>query len=188
MGDAVIDAIKNRYRLAHQRLFKMIEGLTAEQWKWRPTPEAHTIAFQVWHTARLTDYFHARLPGVVPELERKLGPGRQIWEAEGLAKKWGLDPGTLGWNEVGFGMDDPVAANLPLPGKEALLAYARRVFAAAERAVDAFDDRHFLIKMTDWAGELPIGGYVVEYLAHDEWDIGQISALRRAQGIPRALA
>lgn len=187
MPDVLMDAIKNRYRQAHVGFLKLTEGLTEGQMKWRSTPVSHNIAFQVWHTARLTDHFQSKIPAVAPELERKLAPGRQIWTAEGLAAKWGLDPASLGWNETGHGMDDAVAANLRLPGKEALLDYARRAFAAAERAVDALGERDFLLKMDDWAGVLPLGVYVIEYTIHDEWDAGYIAALRRAQGLPRAL-
>lgn len=188
MANAVIEEIKKRYRGAHGRFFKMVEGLTEAQLVWQPTPQAHNIAFQIWHMARLDDYFQSQIPSVAPELARKLGPGKDIWRAEGLAAGWGLDSAKLGWNETGFGMDDAVAASLKFPGKNVLLDYARRALATAERAVDALDEKQLALKMKDWAGELTLAGYVIEYTAHDEWDIGQIAGLRRAQGLPRALA
>jgi hypothetical protein len=79
-------------------------------------------------------------------------------------------------------MDNAMAATLKFPSKDMLLGYARRVLAAAERAVDALDEQDLTRKMNDWAG------YIVEYTTHDEWDIGQIAGLRRAQGLPRAIA
>lgn len=42
--------------------------------------------------------------------------------------------------------------------------------------------------MKDWAGDLPVGAHVVEYLTHDEWVVGTVAALRRAQGLPRLFA
>jgi hypothetical protein len=85
-------------------------------------------------------------------------------------------------------MDNAMAATLKFPSKDMLLGYARRVLAAAERAVDALDEQDLTRKMNDWAGELTLAGYIVEYTTHDEWDIGQIAGLRRAQGLPRAIA
>lgn len=94
----------------------------------------------------------------------------------------------LGWNQTGFGMDDGVAANLALPGREALLDYVRRAFTAAEQTVATLHEKDLQLKLVDWAGELPLGGYIIEYTAHDEWDVGYIAALRRAQGLPRVIA
>jgi hypothetical protein len=188
MSDRFIEAIKNRFRAAHQRFFKMLEGVTDDQFRWRPTPVAHSIAFQVWHGGRVNDYFQSKIPGLSAGLTQRLGPGRQIWEVEDLAKRWGLDPAALGWNEIGFGMDDTVAANLALPSRDVVVDYARRALATADRSVEALTDEDFHLKMVDWAGELPLGAYVLEYLAHDEWDIGQIACLRRAQGLPRVMA
>lgn len=85
-------------------------------------------------------------------------------------------------------MDDKVAARLPLPKKEVVLDYARRAFAAAERAVNAIDTKHFLTTYkspVDWEGEGFIGQWVVVYRIHDEFHRGQIAALRRAQNLPR---
>ncbi len=94
----------------------------------------------------------------------------------------------LGIGELGEGMDDRTAAGLRLPGKDVLLDYTRKVFAAAERAVAALTDEQLTTVMTNWAGDQPIAGHVVEYLAHTEWDIGQIACLRRAQNLPRVIA
>ena len=188
MTDALLPLVKTRYKASHTRFLKMLDGLTDAQMAWQATPTSHTIAFQVWHAARLEDYFQFRIGEVVAAVQTKLGPARQIWAADGLASRWGLDPKSLGWNEVGFGMDDGVAAQLKFPNTKALADYARRVFGAADRTIDALSDTQLMTPMKDWAGEQPIAGYIVEYLAHTEWDIGQIAALRRAQNLPRVMA
>ena len=69
---------------------------------------------------------------MTPELSRRLSPGVQIWEAEGLAARWGFDSARLGYAETGMLMDDDAAGRLPLPSKDALLDYARRTFAAPQ--------------------------------------------------------
>src|SRR5574341_1194261 len=134
MATTLLQLVTARYAQSHQRLLKMVGDMTDEQLSWRPTPTAHAVAFQVWHAARIEDYFQFRISETVPDIQKKLGPARQIWAAENLATRWGLDPKMLGIAELGEGMDDRAAAGLRLPRKDVLLDYTRRAFSAAERA------------------------------------------------------
>ena len=163
----------------------MVESLTEEQWRWRPTPVAHTIAFEVWHAARHDDLLQTFLPGFRPDLEAPLGQREQIWRSENLAQRWSLDPKVLGFEETGSGMEDAVAAALPLPGKAALLDYARRAFIAMERVVESISDNQLSVVVTVAGETVPLGAVFVGALLHDEWTIGYIASLRRAQEIPR---
>ena len=188
MTVALLNLVKSRYAQSRERVLKMVNDMTDEHLSWKPTPTAHSVAFQVWHAARIEDYFQLRIAETVPDVQKTLGPARQIWTAENLATRWELDPEMLGIGELGEGMDDRAAAGLRLPRKDILLDYARKAFAAAERAVATLTGEHLAVMMKDWAGDQSIAGYVVEYLAHTEWDIGQIACLRRAQDLPRVIA
>lgn len=188
MTAALLNLVKSRYMQSHERLLKMVNDMTDQQLTWKPTPTAHSVAFQVWHAARIEDYFQFRIAETVPDVQKKIGPARQIWTAENLVTRWELDPKLLGIAELGEGMDDRAAAELQLPRKDVLLEYTRKAFAAADRAVATLTDEQLGITMKDWAGDQPIAGYIVEYLAHTEWDIGQIACLRRAQSLPRVIA
>ncbi len=188
MTTGLLELVKSRYTQSHERLLKMVDDMTDEQLAWRPTPTAHSVAFQVWHAARIEDYFQFRIAETIPDVQKKLGPARQIWTAENFATGWDLDPNMLGIGELGEGMDDRAAAGLRLPRKDVLLDYTRKAFDAAERAVATLTDEQLTVMMKDWAGNQPVDGYVVEYLAHTEWDIGQIACLRRAQDLPRVMA
>lgn len=119
MADLVADLVRRQHRRGHERLLKMVESLTEEQWRWRPTPAAHNIAFGIWHAARHDDWLQAQIRGLVPDLAH-LGRSEQIWQTEDLARRWRLEPHTLGFGETGTSMDDSVAAALPLPGAAAL--------------------------------------------------------------------
>src|SRR3569623_2960856 len=121
MTGSPVAMIAFRYRQTHERLLAILDDLTDEQFAWRPAPLAHPIAANVWHLARWADHLQAHLPGMTEALGRRLGPGRQLWEEEELAARWGLDPAELGQDETGMLMDDEPAARLPLPGKAALL-------------------------------------------------------------------
>jgi hypothetical protein len=138
--------IVSLYRKTHEDVLRLIEDLSDDQSAWRPTSTALSIGFSLWHLARWADLFQALLgTSVIPELGNWLGPDRQLWEREGLARRWGLDPSALGYAQTGTGTDGEAAVGLckSLPGKEALLDYARRTFRAAGEAIGAIDEGEF---------------------------------------------
>lgn len=187
MGEPFINAVKQRYKLGHQRVLKAIEDVTKEQMRWHPTPDTHSILWNAWHLGRWADYLQAKIPTMTPRLQEVLGPGREIWESEGLAVKWGLNPTVLGWRQMGTDMDDGVAASLRFPEKGTVIGYVRSAFEAAERAVDHIADDELGLTYRSphaWEGERVIGIYVVGYYAHDERHLGQIVYLRRLMELP----
>ncbi|HEU4797629.1 MAG TPA: DinB family protein [bacterium] len=191
MSDALVDALKRRYRLGHQRLYKMLEGLTEQQFVWKPAPATHSIAFNAWHLARWADYLQAKIPLMAPSLERKLGPGVQIWEAEGLAEQWVLDPEALGWGQTGMEMSDEAASELALPSMPVVMDYLRRTFDAMERALEALDDEELRIPYRSpnrWEGERPVGEYIIGYAIHNDFHRGQVAYVRRLLGLTRVIA
>lgn len=190
MGDPFIDAVKQRYKVGHRRVLNALEDLKEDQMRWHPTPNAHSISWNAWHLGRWTDYLQSKIPTMTPRLRDVLGADGEIWEMEGLAEKWGLDPAILGWKQLGTDMDDGVAASLQWPDKETVVGYMRRTFTAAERAVDSIADEEFGVTYRSphaWEGERVIGVYVFGYYAHDELHRGQIVYLRRLMGLPWSL-
>jgi hypothetical protein len=119
------------------------------------------------------------------ELGRRLGPSRQIWRVEGLADKWGLDPVVLAHEETGMLMKDADAAALALPEKAILLDYARRTFAAGERAVRALDDVEILAEYSDHVGTPTeiVGNTIMVHLTHINRHLGEIEYIRGLQGM-----
>lgn len=190
MRDPFVDAVKQRYKLGHQRVLRALEDLTEEQMRWHPAPDAHSISWNVWHLGRWADHLQSEIPMMTPRLRGLLGVRREIWETEALPAKWGFDPTVLGWRQMGTDMDDRAAASLPFSDKETVVGYARRCFAAAEQAVDSIADEEFGVVYRSphaWAGERVIGMYVVALYAHDERHLGQIIGLRRLMSLPWTL-
>lgn len=191
MSDMMLEVAKHRYLLGHQRLLQMLEGLTEEQFIWKPTPSSHAIAFNLWHLARTADFLQATIPGIASSLEAKLGRGREIWDTERLPQRWGWNPATLGWNQMGFQMADQAAANLRFPPTNQVIGYLRQAFDKAERAVAAIDDSEarimYRMAYEESTGR-PVGSYIIIYAIHDDFHRGQVAALRRAQNLPRAVA
>mgnify|MGYP001000165256 CR=1 FL=1 len=97
---------------------RAVDGLTAERLVVRPAPEANTIAWLVWHLARVEDHHVSEL----------LGTG-QLWATGEWASSFGLAPDA---DDTGYGHDPEDVARVRPVSVEALLAYAD---AAQARAV-----------------------------------------------------
>ena len=90
-----------------------VEGLSAERLTERPWPGANTIAWLVWHLARVQDDHVAEILG-----------SEQLWVAEDWAGRFGLEPDPT---NTGYGHSpDEVAAVRP-QGPETLVEYLEAV-------------------------------------------------------------
>ena len=186
MSNGIMGVIHQRLRDGYEAMLKVTEDLTEEEFTWRPgqLSTAPSIGFHLWHIARWADRLQGGLPGMTSELSKRLGTRQEVWETEGLASRWGFDSETLGFGETGMGMDDDVSASLPLPSKDVVLDYARRVFAGASQVVDAVDDQQFKEKCIDLYGrESSVGHVVIGTLTHCARHLGMIEALRGVEGL-----
>ena len=180
-------AIAARTAQAHALILEVTSDLSDEQLARRPADVAPSvapsIAWHLWHIARWADFLQASLPGMTPALAQRLGPGRQVWEAEGLAARWGL-AAAAGYRETGMGLDDEGSARLRLPGKAALLDYGRAAFARADRAVAAVDEGVFATPCTDlYDRRTSVGSAVMSHLTHASRHLGMIEALKGMLGV-----
>jgi hypothetical protein len=57
-----------------------LDGLTPEQWRWRPTPTANHILWTVWHLTRIEDAW----------VNWYLSDNGEIWKTRGWAEKFGM--------------------------------------------------------------------------------------------------
>ena len=111
-------------RQVHERLVELVADLTDDQLSWSPQPGAHSLKFAIWHIARCDDnYLRTHIQGR-PE----------IWKQEGWFRRWSLDA-----ESTGMLLSDEEAGSLPLPPKEEILAYARRVWGEVEAYVSDLD-------------------------------------------------
>ena len=177
MASSPMGHIADYYRTRHALILKVVAGLDEDLFLWRPNRTAPSIAFHVWHVARWADYLQAMLSGT----------GLEIWMQEGLAARWKFRSEDLGFAETGLGMDDDASAALPFPGKEAVLDYARRVFAQAGQVAGAIRDDEFHRPVHDRRAvegeELTAGDAVLNWLVHDSRHLGMIECLLGLQGL-----
>jgi len=124
----------------HKVVLKLADGLNDEQLNWKPDGYSTSIGFHLWHLARESDYLKAAILYHNPQFVPEFGDGKEIWQKEGLAQKWGFPEGTH--ETVGTGLSDEVAANLPIPKQEELLNYLRASYEAIEEFIELLDTRY----------------------------------------------
>ncbi|GAA4623295.1 mycothiol transferase [Cellulomonas oligotrophica] len=130
----------------------------------RPDPEANTLAWLAWHTARVQDAQVAPLAGV-----------EQVWTAQGWARRFDLpfDDDAHGY---GHTPDDVARVVAPAP---LLLDYLRaataQTLAYLERLTD--DDLDAVVD-PGWDPPVTLGVRLVSVLADDLEHAGQAAYLR----------
>ena len=175
--------IKREHMTTHRRILELATVMSNEQLQWRGSPNSHTSAFHLWHVARWADFLQASIPGMTPTLTNRLGAGNQVWDAEGLAGRWGFDRSEFGYAATGMGMSDDLARSVAFPEKAAMLAYFQAVLAAIERTLTAIDDDQFAAAeqwqpMTDgiWS-EGTVGNAILAHVLHANRHLGAMECL-----------
>lgn len=74
---------------------RRLDGLTAEQFLWRPTPRSNHVGFVMWHCLRACDWQLGRVRGVTADDE--------AWQTGGFRERTGYDPRGLGSRGLGIG-------------------------------------------------------------------------------------
>lgn len=160
---AVIQAALNRnetYMLA------ALDGLTPDELRARPAPDANPIGWLAWHLTRVQDYAVSTITG-----------NDTAWVADGWHERFGMapDPAYRGNGDS----DEQVDAFSP-PDVETLVAYYRAVRANTDAFLDALteDDLSRLVppvrgtELVPLAERLP--GIIVETVHHG----GQVAYAR----------
>src|ERR1700674_2513007 len=166
------------YKLTHERLLKVAEELSPEQFAWSGGPSLHSVAWQLWHAARWDDvfasYFHRALAQ---------DPRTQVWERESLANRWSLASGSMGRRDTGSQMSDQSAEEIRFPDQKEVVGYARLAFAYAEEAITLVaDDQLLAPPKADPGGDTQLDNALI-YLEHLSRHLGMIESIRGLQGV-----
>jgi len=152
------------------------------QLSWKPEGYSTSIGFHLWHLARESDYLKAAILHHNPQFIPEFGDGKQIWEIESLAQKWGF-PEDL-HETVGTGLRDEVAATLPIPARNALLAYLRSSYEAIECFIETLDSKYPDFKNMDEELKKKIEMIrlnLLVFLSHDCRHLGMMECLKGLQ-------
>ena len=95
-----------------QRMDRALEGLTPAELAWRPDAESNSIAFIVWHVARVEDrWIQVFAQGIA-----------DVWVRDSWHERLGLSE-----NEMGFGLTVEQLGKFPAIAKENLDGYRHAV-------------------------------------------------------------
>jgi Protein of unknown function (DUF664) len=106
-SDSAASAAQELLRDSFTRLIEHVadltDGLTADVGDYRPAEDANSIAWLIWHSARVQDAQVAPLAGV-PE----------VWTDDGWVDRFGLD---LPRGDTGYGHDAEAAGKVRAPAE-----------------------------------------------------------------------
>jgi Protein of unknown function (DUF664) len=98
---AVQELLRDTFTRLIEHVDDLTEGLTEDQASYRPNPNANSIAWLIWHSARVQDIQLAPIAGI-----------EQVWLDEGWVDRFGLD---LPHNDTGYGHGHDEVAKVRAP-------------------------------------------------------------------------
>ena len=169
---STIDCISAGLDFAHRALADARNGADA-QLHFVPEHGSHSIAWCLWHTARVEDLIiNARVRGASP-----------IWDA-GWAERTGLPA-----EGFGTGMADAEAQQVRITSIEAFAAYQEAVWAQTAAWLAAASDADLEREVPARRGTETVGQAIsLHMLGHFNGHRGEMNTLRGMQGLPTLLA
>lgn len=169
---STVDFIKSNLDFAHRALTDAANGTDA-QLHFVPVDGSHSIAWCLWHTARVEDLIiNARVAGAAP-----------IWNDE-WAQRTGL-PG----EGFGTGMSDDDAQAVHIDDMDAFILYRDAVWASSANFLDGATDEDLEREVPARNGTESVGTAIgLHMLGHFNGHRGEINTLRGMQGMPTVLA
>ncbi len=179
--------LARQYHTCHQAILAMVDELSEDQFRWRPSPGPQSIGWNLWHIARWDDYLADVLLRYTPSLGH-LGAATQVWSEQNIATRWGLDSIDLGLEDGGTSLTDLQAAAMTFPSKEAVIEYAEGAFRHLDAVLPELDDAlisRVLPTVTTEAFPThdPYGVTVLEMFRHACEHLGTMQALKGMLGL-----
>jgi len=95
------ELLRDSFTRLIEHVDELTDGLTDDKANYRPGPAANSIAWLIWHSARVQDVQLAPIAGV-----------EQVWTADGWVDRFGLD---LPRNDTGYGHGPAEVAKVQAP-------------------------------------------------------------------------
>jgi hypothetical protein len=118
---ATRELLRDAFTRLIEHVDELTEGLTDERANYRPTPNANSIAWLIWHSARVQDIQLAPIADI-----------EQVWTHEGWVDRFGLD---LPRNDTGYGHGPDEVAKVRAP-VDLLVGYYHDVHTVTLEFVD----------------------------------------------------
>jgi uncharacterized damage-inducible protein DinB len=167
------ELLADAFGRVREEVHQAVTGLTGPELSHRPDPEANSVAWLVWHLARVQDDHVAGVAGTP-----------QVWTAKGWADRFDLpfSPG-----EIGYGQSASAVDAVRVDSPEPLLGYYDAVHEQTlgyladlrDADLDRVVDEH-------WDPPVTLGVRLVSVISDDLQHAGQAAYLRglllRARG------
>jgi len=168
MADTDSDAVRELLRDFFTRLIEHVDdvtdGLTGAVSRYRPTPEANSIAWLVWHSARVQDAQLCDIAGI-----------EQVWFRDGWVDRFALD---LPRDAHGYGHTPEDVAKVQAP-VELLAGYYHAVHQATlEYVASVTPDELARIVDRRWTPAVTASARLVSIIDDCAQHLGQAAYLR----------
>ena len=160
------DLVEQALAEVDQFLVRALDGLTADELAWRPSSEANSIGFIVWHIFRVEDIWLWRLDPSKP----------QVYEAEAWYEKFGTGVRDTGYQYTAEQLEKFTAPPLSQLSEYGKSVRGRTMQYLKEIAVERLDE-----KTIKERPEYSIGGVFRHIIVELSLHIGQIAYLRGLQ-------
>ena len=158
------ELLKDAFTRIVETVDTVVDGLSEDQLASRPRPDANSIAWLVWHLARVQDDHVAEVAGT-----------EQVWTSQGYAERFGLPFDVAA---TGYGHSSEDVGRVRASG-ELLASYARSVheqtLAFLERLGEADLDR---VVDERWDPPVTLGVRLVSVVNDDTQHVGQAAYVR----------
>ncbi|RSS78331.1 DinB family protein [Streptomyces sp. WAC06614] len=161
--EVLADAFGRVQEVVHE----VVEGLSADELHARTDPEANSIAWLVWHLARVQDDHVADAAGL-----------EQVWHAQGWADRFGLP---FPADATGYGHTARQVGQVRVESGELLLGYLDAVHAQTRAFLDGLPAADLDRVIDDrWDPPVTLGVRLVSVVADDLQHAGQAAFVRGA--------
>ena len=169
---STVEYMKKSVDFAHRALTDARKG-TPEQLHFVPEHGSHSIAWCLWHTARVEDLI----------INARTRNEPQVWTQE-WADRIGLP-----FEGFGTGMSDEDAQGIRIKDVDALAAYQQAVWDQTATYFASVSDADLEREIPSRAGTETVGeGILLHMIGHFNGHRGEINTLRGMQGMPPVLA
>jgi DinB family protein len=172
---AAQELLRDSFTRLIEHVDELTDGLDSEVAAYRPTPQANSVAWLIWHSARVQDV-------QVCDIAKTLADGRsdkprsgQVWTRDGWVDRFGLD---LPRDDTGYGHSADAVAKVRASA-ELLAGYYRAVHDMTLEFVETLTDAD-LERIVDrrWDPPVTASARLVSIVDDCAQHLGQAAYLR----------
>jgi Protein of unknown function (DUF664) len=161
---ATRELLRDAFTRLIEHVDELTDGLTDEVSNYRPTPDANTIAWLLWHSARVQDIQLADVAGV-----------EEVWTRDGWVDRFALD---LPRRDIGYGHSAADVAKVRAPAG-LLSGYYHAVHKLSlEYIAGATADELARVVDTNWDPPVTASARIVSIIDDCAQHLGQAAYVR----------